>query len=700
MIPFSNGMPGGVENAIRPNPKIAPPSTPSTTRASTADSSNTNNLTPNNVAEGRASKCDNLQPASNGGSTENASTSKVRFYRNGDQFFKGLWYTPKVRSWDALLEDLNQHLCDSISLPHGVRYIFSAEGHLITGLDVLEHGHSYVCSSTDKFKHIDYANASQPMWSFVSSKLMSVPPKRGIRATFEREPNDFVRPRIITIIRNGLKPRRVVRHLLNKRTAQSFEHVMQDITAIVKLNSGVVRKLYGLSGKQVTGLADFFGDDHVFVAYGPEKMSVDDFYVISEEYKRMNIISGGCRNRHKRGAPAKMPVRNDGFQKTLSPDPRTNISQTSKLPTQLENSVKIVDLLGDGNTALVFKALFRESNNGASTSTPDALKIISKESAAEMLDFVQTEVQILSEIKYEFIVQMREYHVIDDAWYIRMELLEEGDLFEYLRNKRVLRESDAASCISCLSKALDHLHNRNIVHRDVKPENLLTYKCPDTGLLKLKLADFGLACKVAENELLYHLCGTPTYVAPEVLAEFGYSYKADCWSAGIILYILLCGYPPFGCDEEEVLFGNILRGEFDFPSPSFDDTSYAARLLIRCLLCTEPETRYSAKQVMDYFWIKNPGHTTPEDEEECMTKLSDLMASFDRHNAGEFEESDTEYFYSRRASMDEFSDCGGQTNHLDSVEENGEPVDEPRQRPESSRELSRSSFVFSRTPIG
>uniref|UniRef100_A0A915DQ03 non-specific serine/threonine protein kinase n=1 Tax=Ditylenchus dipsaci TaxID=166011 RepID=A0A915DQ03_9BILA len=513
-----------------------PSSTPSTARTSISDpiASTNNTAAENGKYEKKPETALSDTDIGNNSAFIGEQGKRVRFYRNGDQFFKGL----------------------------------CVEGQAKFGLDELEHGHSYVCASTDKFKAIDYANASQPMWAFVSSKLMSVPPKRGIRATFEREPNDFVRPESLPSLGMVSNP---------------------DVTAIVKLNSGVVRKLYALSGKQVTGLADFFGDDHVFVAYGPEKMCVDDFYVISEEYKRMNVIGAGGRSRHKRGAgPAgkcEMPVRNDGFQKTLSPDPRQNINQAMKLPAILQNSIQIVDLLGDGNTALVFKALFRDPSTATTSSTPDALKIISKESAEEMLDFVKTEIQLLSEIQHEFIVQMREYHVIDNSWFIRMELMEDGDLFEYLRKKRVLHESDAASCLSCLSKALEYLHNRNIVHRDVKPENLLTYKY---------------------NELLYHLCGTPTYVAPEVLAEFGYSFKADCWSAGIILYILLCGFPPFGFDEDEVLFNKILRGEFEFPSPSFDEISFAARLLIRSLLSTEPEGRYSANKLLNTFGSRIP----------------------------------------------------------------------------------------------
>jgi len=137
-----------------------------------------------------------------------------------------------------------------------------------------------------------------------------------------------------------------------------------DITSTVKLNSGTIRKLYGLSGKQVNGLADFFDDDHIFVAFGPEKPLRDDFDIITEEYRRMNLWSSRGRQAHHssrlyRREVGKMPLRNDGFQKMLSPDPKSNLAQAMKLPSELSNTVEIINLLGDGNTALVFKARFR-----------------------------------------------------------------------------------------------------------------------------------------------------------------------------------------------------------------------------------------------------------------------------------------------------------------------------------------------------
>ncbi|MCP9258623.1 Serine/threonine-protein kinase DCLK1 [Dirofilaria immitis] len=166
-----------------------------------------------------------------------SKAKRVRFYRNGDQYFKGMWYAisvERVRSFQALLGDLTRTLTDAVNLPHGVRYIFSLDGsHKLSSLEEFEDGEE--CSRTD-LAHITGRFSPTPL--MVNSPL-------------KQEPNDFVYPRIITIIRNGVKPRRVVRHLLNKRTARSFLQVIQDITVVVKLDSGVVRKLYAINGKEV-----------------------------------------------------------------------------------------------------------------------------------------------------------------------------------------------------------------------------------------------------------------------------------------------------------------------------------------------------------------------------------------------------------------------------------------------------------------
>ncbi|KAH7699351.1 camk/dcamkl protein kinase [Aphelenchoides avenae] len=283
----------------------------------------------------------------------------------------------------------------------------------------------------------------------------------------------------------------------------------------------------------------------------------------------------------------------------------------------------------------------------------DALKIVSKDNADEIKDLVRTEVELMRSIAHEHIVELRNFWLHDDAWFIQLELIPDGDLFEHMRKVRVLDERNAASAIRCLASALEYLHANAIVHRDVKPENLLIYT-DEANLLRLKLADFGLATKVNEGELLYHICGTPTYVAPEVLAEYGYSSPADCWSMGVILYVMLCGFPPFMSmrGDEMELFDKILRCELEFPAPAWEAISWSAKWLVRSLLFPDADSRLAPTDMLTRAWIKTPGHVDPEEEKESELQ----MHSEEDEEAGD-EGASAEYYHSRRASMDELSDC-------------------------------------------
>ncbi|XP_035204526.1 neuronal migration protein doublecortin-like [Stegodyphus dumicola] len=210
---------------------------------------------------------------------------KVRFFRNGDKFFKGLLYVlsvERIRSFDSLLEDLTRVLVDKVNLPKGVRYIFSIDGkEKILSLEHLVEGSSYVCSSTDHFIKLDYLKNEKPHWSVTKKLDENVSSKWEIDG-LNRESRDFIRPKLVTIIRNGVKPRKAVRILLNKKTAHSFDQVLNDITDAIKLDTGAVRKVFTLTGKQVMSLIDFFSSEDIFIAYGPEKYSHDDFDLDSE----------------------------------------------------------------------------------------------------------------------------------------------------------------------------------------------------------------------------------------------------------------------------------------------------------------------------------------------------------------------------------------------------------------------------------
>nr|CDJ80564.1 Doublecortin and Serine threonine protein kinase-related domain containing protein [Haemonchus contortus] len=589
--------------------------------------------------------------------TRSAKAKRIRFYRNGDQYYKGLWYalrSDRVRSMKPLMEDLAKAMGDSTALPLGIRHIFSLDGQVrITDIDQFEDGESYVCSSTEAFKSVDYTNAREPFWCFALSRTNrpNDAAMLGLCGTdhVAVEPTHFVFPRIITVIRNGVKPRRVVRHLLNKKTARSFDQVMTDLTCVVKLDSGAIKKLFALGGSAVLTLQDFFREDDVFIAYGNERASADDFYVISEEYKR--LYSGGIRRGGRRGTtsrPRVMPARNESLRDdrcgSVVPD-----ELARNLPAELDEKFSVLRLLGDGNTALVYEVMDRR------TQEHGALKVIARDSAVGKIALIESELAIMKRIEHPFIVKMFDDWTIDGAYYLSLELVEGGDLFEHLCVVRRVNEHQSARLTKCLVQALAYLHDNSIVHRDVKPENLLLYTGPH-GEFELKLADFGLATELPEDGgKLTTICGTPTYVASEVILETGYDEKVDIWATGVILYVMLCGFPPFQSSDgsQDDLFAQIMRGRVSFPSPSWDKISASAKALILLLVNTDKEERFSAHDVLDNQWIKTLSDV-PSDFESMAEFIVESRIDAD----ADVEETDREYYMSRRTSMDDLSESG------------------------------------------
>lgn len=149
-------------------------------------------------------------------------------------------------------------------------------------------------------------------------------------------------------------------------------------------------------------------------------------------------------------------------------------------------------------------------------------------------------------------------------------------------------------------EAVDYMHEQGVVHRDLKPENLLYYS-PDEDS-KIMISDFGLS-KMEDSGIMATACGTPGYVAPEVLAQKPYGKAVDVWSIGVISYILLCGYPPFYDENDANLFAQILKGEFEFDSPYWDEISESAKDFIQNLMCVTVESRYTCKQALAHPWI-------------------------------------------------------------------------------------------------
>ena len=156
---------------------------------------------------------------------------------------------------------------------------------------------------------------------------------------------------------------------------------------------------------------------------------------------------------------------------------------------------------------------------------------------------IENELEILRKVKHPNIVKLIEEYKTDEYVYLIMEFLKAGDLLEDLTVKKKYEEKEAAQMIINLTSAVAHLHSESIVHRDVKLENILIQNLQD-GIQVLKLGDFGLATKLNEGKL-NQKCGSPIYVAPEILLGEAYGFEVDVWSLGIITYILLCGFAPF-----------------------------------------------------------------------------------------------------------------------------------------------------------
>lgn len=235
-----------------------------------------------------------------------------------------------------------------------------------------------------------------------------------------------------------------------------------------------------------------------------------------------------------------------------------------------------------------------------------AIKIIDKTQASAEADEkrLKTEVEILKKVRHPNIVCLKDLYETPQNLYLVMELVTGGELFDKIVEKGQYSEKEASAIVKKMLGAVDYLHSQKIAHRDLKPENLLLKSDDDTDVM---ISDFGLSKIINQDTMMETACGTPYYVAPEVLSASGYDMEVDLWSVGVITYLLLCGFPPFYGDTLPEVFEQIMKADFEFPSPYWDDISSTAKEFIQKLLVVDPKKRLTAQQAMEESWIKIGG---------------------------------------------------------------------------------------------
>jgi len=264
--------------------------------------------------------------------------------------------------------------------------------------------------------------------------------------------------------------------------------------------------------------------------------------------------------------------------------------------TYIEDHYEIGNEIGVGTSSFVHTATHIETN------TEYAVKIIDKTSlSSKQRERLSLEVEILRNLDHPHIISLRDTFETDDSYYIVMDLMKGGDLFDKIVQKKRYTEQEARITIRNIVHAIEYLHKKGLVHRDLKPENMLLPSKIDCT--EIKIADFGFSRVVKDGHLLTTPCGSPGYVAPEIANEQGYTKDVDMWSIGVILYTLLAGYPPFYADDDDELLDLISEGKYNFNGEYWKEISSAGKDLIRKLLEKNTSLRYTARQVLSHPWI-------------------------------------------------------------------------------------------------
>ncbi|XP_065815608.1 calcium/calmodulin-dependent protein kinase type II subunit gamma isoform X13 [Labrus bergylta] len=265
--------------------------------------------------------------------------------------------------------------------------------------------------------------------------------------------------------------------------------------------------------------------------------------------------------------------------------------------TRFTDEYQLYEELGKGAFSIVRRCVKK------STGQEYAAKIINtKKLSARDHQKLEREARICRLLKHPNIVRLHDSISEEGFHYLVFDLVTGGELFEDIVAREYYSEADASHCINQILESVSHIHQHDIVHRDLKPENLLLASKMKGAAVKL--ADFGLAIEVqGDQQAWFGFAGTPGYLSPEVLRKDPYGKPVDIWACGVILYILLVGYPPFWDEDQHKLYQQIKAGAYDFPSPEWDTVTPEAKNLINQMLTINPAKRITADQAIKHPWV-------------------------------------------------------------------------------------------------
>jgi serine/threonine protein kinase len=267
------------------------------------------------------------------------------------------------------------------------------------------------------------------------------------------------------------------------------------------------------------------------------------------------------------------------------------------LPHVLKVVYKLGDVLGEGAFSVVKLAVNRKTGQKV------AVKCIDRQGLPEEEETrIRQEVVIMKSLDHENIVEFIDFFEEEKFFYVVLEFLEGGELFDRIVKKNFYNEKEARDVVKVILNGMKYCHDKGIAHRDMKPENLLLMSKDDDSFVKL--ADFGFAIRGAQKSDASCTTGTPGFLAPEVLQGEPYDKSVDMWSIGVITYILLGGYPPFQDESQYKLFRKIRKGKFEFHEEYWSEVSEEAKDFISSLLKVDPSNRMTCDQANEHSWLK------------------------------------------------------------------------------------------------